>query len=386
MTRTIFHIDLDSFFVSAERLRTPSLKGRPIAVGGDGPRGVISSASYEARALGVRSAQPTARALKLCPTLLVVRPDFSLYSRLSQQVFEALGSFSPIVEATGIDEGFVDMTGTESLWGTPLEAAQKIRTTIQSKLGLTVSIGIASNRLVAKIATDQCKPNGMLKVERGTEAKFLEPLAVSVLPGCGRVTQKWLFEREIKTIGQLQRYNSELLEKHLGKFGIYLFESAWGKGSTEFFEQSKVRSISREHTFAEDLADPMTLKNILRSMCSELGRELREAGDYARGVRIKLRYPPFHTVTRSRVLRVPTQLDSQLFEASFCLFEDNWDERTPLRLIGVAFVLGSEEKQLGLFESEKDQKKLGRIDHLRDELARRFGEKTVGFPPKKIKD
>lgn len=353
------------------------LRGRPVAVGGDGPRGVISSASYEARKFGVHSAMPTARALKRCPQLILVRGDYRYYSELSKKVFSIVSRYTPIYEATGIDEGYLDMTGTESLWGKPLEAAAKIRKEIHEATGLTCSIGIASNRLVAKITTDFCKPNNMHEVPAGTEAAFLAPMPVEKLPGCGKVTTAWLKDREITTIGKLQRYPLDVLERHLGSFGHYLHQSAWGKGSTEFNEEAKTRSISREQTFAEDIADSATLERELWEMCAELGKQLREHDDFARAIRLKLRYPPFHTVTRSRVLATTTQADRTLFDAAKALFFENWEEGTPLRLLGVGAVIGTGERQLGLFEDRTEEKKLDVLDQLKDSIRRKFGAKAL---------
>lgn len=376
MTHTIFHLDIDSFFVSAERLQAPSLRGRPVAVGGDGPRGVIASASYEARKFGVRSAMPTARALKACPELILVPPNFSLYSELSRQVFDVVARFTPVFEAASIDEGYLDMTGTSKLWGEPLEAARKLRSAILEATKLTASIGIASNRLVAKIASDYCKPDNIHQVESGQEAAFLEPMPVDRLPGVGPKTRSWLLDREIKIIGQLQRYPIDVLEKRLGKFGRYLFDAAWGNGSTEFHAEAKTRSISRERTFEQDVADDDELKSMLWQMTTELARELRESGDYARGVRIKLRYPPFHTVTRSRVLDRATQTDRELHSAIIRLFDDSW-EGAPLRLLGMACVLGSADEQLSLFDNRADNERQDTLDRLRDRIQSRFGKKAL---------
>lgn len=375
--RTIWHLDLDSFFVSAERLQNPKLKGVPMAVGGRGPRAVISSASYEARKFGVRSAMPTARALKLCPQLVIVSSDFELYSKLSKQVFGLFEKYTPLWERVSVDEGYLDMTGSETLFGPPLEAAEKLRAEIFKTTGLTASIGIASNRLVAKIATDFCKPNDCFQVEPGKEASFLAPLEVEKLPGCGRVTTKWLQERNIKTIAELQRYPVDVLEKHLGKFGLYLHDSAWGRGSTEFNEEAKTRSISREETFNEDVDDADRIEAVLWKMATDLGRQLREEDLYARAIRLKLRYPPFHTITRSRVLDEPARDDKTLFESVVKVFHDNWDTENSIRLIGMGCVLGDKQCQLNLFNSHTDRSKQETIDHLKDALIRRFGANSI---------
>lgn len=375
--RTIWHLDLDSFFVSAERLRNPKLKGIPVAVGGQGPRAVISSASYEARKFGVRSAMPTARALKLCPKLVIVAPDFELYSKLSKQVFRLFESHTPVWEQVSVDEGYLDMTGTEALFGPPLIAAEKLRAEILKATGLTASIGIASNRLVAKIATDFCKPNDCFQVAPGKEAAFLAPLEVEKLPGCGKATTAWLHGRGIKTVADLQRYPVDVLEKHLGKFGSYLHDSSMGRGSVEFNEEAKSRSISREETFNEDVDDLDRLKRALWEMATDLGRQLREEGLYARAIRLKLRYPPFHTITRSRVLDEPARDDKTLFESVVKLFHDNWDTESSIRLIGMGCVLGAGQCQLDLFSSHTERSKQETIDHLKDALVKRFGTHSL---------
>lgn len=367
--------------MSAERLRDPGLKGKPVAVGGTGPRSVISSCSYEARRYGVRSAMPTARALKLCPSLVMLPPDFTLYSGLSKQVFALFEDYTPIWEQVSVDEGYLDMTGTESLFGPPLTAAIKLRERILTETGLTCSIGIASNRLVAKVATDFCKPNNVHLVPPGTEAAFLAPFEAGRLPGCGRVTQAWLADRNVNTVADLQRYPLEVLERHLGKFGHYLHEAAHGRGSTEFNEEAKTRSISREMTFEEDISDAEYLRREFWQMAADLGKSLREENIFARAIRLKLRYPPFQTVTRSRVLKAPTQSDRTLYEAAIHLFEDNWESENPLRLIGLGCVLGENDHQLNLFADSPDQmvtnSKTSVLDHLKDAVVKRFGPNAI---------
>ncbi len=380
IVRTIWHLDLDSFFVSAERLRHPHLRGRPVAVGGEGGRGVLASCSYEARKFGVRSAMPTFRAMKMCPTLIVVPGDHEYYGELSKKVFSLLEAFTPVWEAASIDEAYLDMTGTESLFGEPLVAAAKLRKIIFDTTGLTASIGMGTNRLVAKIVTDFCKPDNAHLVPHGTEAAFLAPLPVERLPGCGKVTQAWLRDRELKTIGQLQRYPVDVLEKHLGTFGKSLYDSAWGRGSVEFHEEAKTRSISRETTFEIDVDDVLELKRIVWGMATDLAQQLRSQNEFARAIRLKLRYPPFHTVTRSRVLESPTQNDQPLYAALIQLFDEHWESAAPLRLIGVGCVLGegASERQLGLFENTTRDARREDLDHLKDKIRLKFGDKALG--------
>jgi len=372
--RTIWHLDLDSFFVSAERLRKPMLIGRPVAVGGTGPRSVISSCSYEARKFGVRSAMPTGQALRLCPQLIMIPVDMDYYAALSKQVFELLPDYSPIFETVSIDEAYLDMTGTTSLFGPPRQAAEKLRQHIMNKTGLTSSIGIATNRLVAKIATDLGKPNGIYEVLPGSEAATLAPLPVATIPGCGRVTTVWLHDRGLRTIAQLQNYRIDILEKHLGKFGTYLHEAAWGQGSTAFHEESKTRTVSRERTFEEDENNQDYFDKLVWEMCTDIGQSLRQENVFARGTRLKLRYPDFQTVTRSRVLTKPTQSDTVLFEAAKKLFEDHWTPNEPLRLLGVGFVIGDGVHQMDLFAPTNPEHQL---DNVKNQLNSRFGAGTL---------
>ncbi len=376
----IFHADLDSFYVSAERLRRPELRGKCVGIGGDGRRGVLSSCSYEARKFGVRSAMPTAQALRLCPQLILCPPDFSYYSSLSRKVFGILETFTPVMEQVSIDEAYLDMTGTGSLFGSPREAAEKLRRKVEAETGLTVSVGIASNRLVAKIASDFRKPNAVYEVETGQEAAFLAPLPVRALPGCGKVTEAWLESQAIFRVEQLQQLSVDALEKKLGQFGRYLHEAAWGRGSTAFHEEAKVRSSSREMTFEEDLDDPEALKAHLWSMVCELGSSLRSEDVYSRAIRLKLRYPPFETVTRSRVLEKPVRTDRALYDAAERLFLEHWRAGglRPLRLLGVGCVIGDGAHQTELFDSPERELRGEALDRIKDELRRRFGEKALG--------
>lgn len=376
--RTIFHLDLDSFFVSAERLQNPALIGKPVAVGGTGPRSVLSSASYEARKFGVRSAMPTAQAKRLCPQLIVVRGTYGLYSKLSRQVFDIVEQYSPIVERVSVDEAYIDMTGTEGLFGPPIECAKRMRAEVREKVKLPASIGIAANRTVAKIATDQAKPDGQLWVKPGEEAAFLAPLPVQVIPGVGPQTQKWLNDHGFFRIRDLQNANPQQLENALGEYGRKLWERAHGHGSLQFFREAKNPSISREQTFSKDVWDPARVDELLWEMCEELGEELRQEDKYASTVKLKLRYPPFETVVRSRVLEQPTRLDRELFAAAHALCIEHWDASRALRLIGVGFSVGEAgESQLGLFEDTTVKERWSKLDALKDKIRQKFGPESL---------
>jgi len=284
-----------------------------------------------------------------------------------------------VCEQTGIDEGYLDMSGTENLYGPPVQAAELLRKNIVRATGLTVSIGIAANRRVAKIATDTCKPNGVREVKAGGEADFLAPLAVGVIPGVGKVTEKWLHDRAIFRISDLQRRTRDGLIAELGNTGEFLHDAALGKGSTAFHEESKTRSTSRETTFGRDVSDRAELSKILWEMCEDIGASLRKEGDFARVVRLKLRYPPFETVARSRVLPIATQNDQALHHAVESLLDQSWDGR-PLRLVGAGFVLGeAAERQLGLFEGEQEEEleRQQSLDRLKDEIRKKFGDHAL---------
>lgn len=397
----IFHIDLDSFFVSCERLLDPSLIGIPVATGGKvvaeelagnreagsradprGAGGVISSASYEARKFGVRSAMPTAQALRLCPHLRIVRSSFGLYSEKSKQVFQIIERFTPVVEKTGIDEGYADMRGTEGLWGPPEVAAEKIRAAVFKETGLTCSIGIATNRRVAKIATDFRKPDGQTYVAPGTEAEFLSPLEIKRIPGVGPSTEAMLSECRLVRICDVQAWPIDMLVQRFGDgMGHFLFRASRGEGSTAFFEESQTRSMSRERTFSIFPKDRAALKKALWEMVTEIGSELREEEDpalkYAQTIRLRMRNPKFETISRSRVIAKPTKLTEEIFKAAETLFEENWNPGESVRLLGAGIVLGDGVRQLGLFESVQDEVKKEKLEDLKDKLRSKFGDDAM---------
>ncbi|MBC7385248.1 MAG: DNA polymerase IV [Cryobacterium sp.] len=397
----IFHLDLDSFFVSCERLKDPSLIGIPVATGGKvvaeelagnrdtgsradprGAGGVISSASYEARKFGVRSAMPTAQALRLCPHLKIIRSSFGLYSEMSKKVFTVVERFAPVLEKVSVDEAYLDMRGTENLWGPPEVAAQTIRAAVFEETGLTASIGIGSNRRVAKIATDFRKPNGQTYVAPGTEIEFLAPLDLKRIPGIGPSTEAVLTENGLLKIRDAQAWPLEKLVARFGEgMGHFLFRASRGEGSTAFFEEALTRSMSRERTFSEFPKDRMTLKKELWTLVSEIGAELREEEDpalkYAQTVRLKLRNPKFETISRSRVLSKPTKITEEIFDAVLALFEENWMPGSAVRLLGAGIVLGDGARQLGLFEPVAEEQKKEKLEELKDTLRAKFGDSAL---------
>ena len=382
MTRTIFHVDMDAFFVSVEELFDPSLKGKPVVVGGAADqRGVVSAASYAARKFGVHSAMPLRTAARLCPHAIFVPGHPSRYRDYSRKVFEVLNRFSPKVEMASIDEAYLDLTGTARLLGPPLRAAQQLHDHVKRDTGLNCSVGIAPSRLVAKVASDAAKPNGMIWVPPGQEAGFLAPLSVRKIPGVGKKTEERLAQYGVRYVGDLAAIDEKFLEQIMGKWGLALVGKAHGLDAGGYFshdvaEDSDPKSISHEHTFDKDSTDADLLESTLAKLAQMVGRRLREHDLHTRTISIKLRYSDFTTLTRAHTLDAPTQIDIELIEHSRLLFRKNWSGEA-VRLLGVQTSgLTHQEGQLSLLESDKSRKwrtALTAVDKLRD----RFGEKTV---------
>ena len=293
--RTIFHVDMDAFFVSVEELTDPSLKGKPVVVGGQREdRCVVSAASYEARKFGVHSAMPLRTAAKLCPQAIFLNGHPERYRESSEKVYRVLSSFSPQVEMASIDEAYLDMTGTGRLHGPPLRAAHTLHEKMKAETQLNCSIGIGSSRLIAKVSSAKAKPNGVLWVAAGQEAKFLAPLNVGDIPGVGKVTEKNLQALGICKVGDLTKFEDAYLEEHFGKWGLALAGKARGEDAGGWFdsavgEDSEAKSISHEHTYNEDTTDVQQIESTLMRLCEMVGRRLRELGFHARTILLKLR-------------------------------------------------------------------------------------------------
>ncbi|MCX6624213.1 MAG: DNA polymerase IV [Acidobacteria bacterium] len=382
--RTIFHVDMDAFFVSVEELFDPSLKGKPVVVGGaPDQRGVVSAASYAARKFGVHSALPLRTAYKLCPQAIFLEGHPHRYREYSQKVFEVLNSFTPQVEMASIDEAYLDVSGTFRLHGPPLRAAHRLHERVQERTGLRCSIGIATSKLVAKVASDQAKPNGILWVQPSLEASFLAPLDIRKIPGVGKVMEKNLHAHGIRKVGDLSRLDGDFLERKFGKWGLALAGKALGLDAGGWFdgdvaEGGDPKSISHEHTFNEDTADFGKLEATIAHLAEKVARRLREHGLYSRTIQIKLRYSDFSTFTRARTLDHATQLDAEILDQARWLFQKNWTGRA-VRLIGVhAGSLENSEGQLSLLEEDKTErwrKAMAAVDRMRD----KFGEASVSL-------
>lgn len=380
--RSIFHVDMDAFFVSVEELYDPSLKGKAVVVGGaPGQRGVVSAASYAARKFGVRSAMPLRTAARLCPHAIFLEGHPERYREHSRKVRALLERFTPAVEMASIDEAYLDMTGTERIHGPPLRAAHRLHEAIREATALNCSIGAARTRLVAKIASDQAKPNGVLWVRPGCEADFLAPLDVARLPGVGKVTAASLKELGIRRIGDLAALDEALLAARFGKWGLALAGKAHGEDAGGWFdsavgEADEPKSISHEHTFSEDTAEVAKLEATLDRLSERVAQRLRAARLYGRTIQLKLRYSDFTTLTRAKTLSEPTSVDRRVGDTARALFRRVWNAGERVRLLGVGVSdLQPEPGQANLFDDGRWQRTLEAVDDLR----RRFGPDAVAL-------
>jgi DNA polymerase-4 len=383
LARTIFHVDMDAFFVSVEELFDPSLKGKPVVVGGQrNERGVVSAASYEARRFGVHSAMPLRTAAKLCPQAIFVNGHLDRYREASQQVYQVLNSFSPLVEMASIDEAYLDMTGTDRLHGPPLRAAHSLHQRMKKDTQLNCSIGIGTSRLVAKVSSAKAKPHGILWAVPGHEARLLAPLDVRDIPGVGKVTERNLHALGIRQVGDIARLDEAFLTERFGKWGLALAgkargEDAGGWFDTEVGADTDAKSISHEHTYNEDTADPERLESTLIRLSQMVGRRLRDAHLHARTLQLKLRFKDFTTITRAHTLPASTQLDTEIFENIRTLFRKNWRAGREVRLLGVhASSFEAATTQGDLIEGNRRHRwhqALSAADHIRD----KFGDSSV---------
>lgn len=377
MVRRIFHIDLDAFFVSVEQALAPELRGKPVIVGGRPDcRGVVASASYEARTFGIRAGMPLVRAYRLCPQAIFLEGSFPKYRDASARFMSILSDFSPYLQPVGLDEAYLDVTGCV-FYGSPCQLASKIKERIRRELNLVASVGIASCKVVAKIASDLGKPDGLVEVAAGQEKDFLAPLPVGSLPGVGRKTEQTLKAMGITTIGQLAALPLELVKSRLGGLGVMLHYYANGIDDRELAPPGEAKSISRETTFARDTLDYSFLQAILRYLCERVGAEMRDQNKQARSIVLKLRYADFETITRRLSLEQATDADEVIYAGAVrLLVRALAGKRKPVRLIGVGVLnLTGCGRQLHLFDSMPQR--LANMDKAIDRIRKKYGFTSI---------
>ena len=373
-TRTILHVDLDAFFAAIEQRDRPELRGKPVAVGlgGSNDRGVVSAASYEARVFGIHSAMPIRTARRLCPDCVFVPVDGAKYQRVSREVMAILRRFTPLVQPISIDEAFLDVTASRALFGDGEAIARRIKDTIRDELQLTASVGVAGTKLVAKIASDLRKPDGLVVVPPGDEAAFLAPLPISRLWGVGPSTAAALRDFGVVTIGDLQAVDRRGLVRRLGKHGATLVDRAHGRDADPVDDPDAAKSVGHEHTFDVDTSDPEVLERTLLAMAEGVSGRLRHAGLRARTITVKVRDSSFRTVTRQRGLPEPTDLTEPIWRAAVELARPEMRGKR-IRLLGVTASGFDERRQLGLFAVGEDRRRLAvrAADAVRDRFGRR---------------
>ena len=382
--RAIIHLDLDAFYASVEQLRRPELRGKPVIVGGVidergkvvTARGVVSAASYEARRFGVHSAMPLATAMRLCPQANVVPVDFRAYRENSSQVFALARAVTPLVEPLSLDEAYLDVTGSRRRFGEPEEIAARLRDEILATTGLHASFGVATSKVVAKVASDLRKPRGFVVVRPGEEAAFLAPLPLRRLPGLGPAAERALNGLGVSTLGQLAGLPREVVQRRAGEHaGASLWDRARGIDDGEVTVPGRPKSVSREETFFRDVRDRAALAERMQHLAADVGRRLRAGEWRGRTVTVKLRYSDFTTLTRQHSLATPTDADLQIATTGMELLDTCWSG-DPVRLLGVGVSALEDAAQMDLFEvpaGERDS----RVDHVLDELRHRFGDAAV---------
>jgi len=373
---TILHVDLDAFFAAVEQRDKPELRGRPVIVGGGGPndRGVVSTCSYEARPFGVRSAMPLRTAAALCPDAIFVPVDGHKYAAVSREVMAILRRFTPRLEQVSIDEAFLDLAGTEALFGSPEVVAARIKSAISDELRLTASVGVAASRLVAKIASDLRKPDGLVVVPAGTEAAFLAPLAIERLWGVGASTRRALTDYGVTSIGDLAALPESLLRRRFGSHGLQLAARARGVDDTPVGQSTAAKSISQEHTFDVDTGDWAVVERTLLALSEGVGGRLRSDRLVCTTIAVKIRDSAFVTITRQRSLPEATDQTDLIWRTAVSLSRKEV-RGMHVRLLGVSATGLSEPRQLALFGTGDERRR--RAVEAADAIRHRFGQRAI---------
>lgn len=378
--KAIIHLDMDAFYAAVEMLDKPDLKGKPVIVGGSKERGVVSSASYEARRFGIHSAQPVATAMRLCPQGIFLPVRMWRYVEISRQIFEIFRRFSPLVEPLSLDEAFVDVTGSTRLFGPPEEIARKIKERVVTEMGLTVSAGVAPTKFIAKIASDIQKPDGLTVVPEERVAEFLEPLPIEKLWGVGETTYRTLAHLGVTTIGELARMPRELLESRLGRHGLHLYLLAQGVDERGVETERRAKSIGHEETFREDILDMAMVRKVILSLATKVARRLRGQGLLGKTVTLKVKYHDFVQITRSVTLKKATDDGREIFQSCCDLLVKTEVGKRPVRLFGISLSqleIAGEERQLALFQETRETPKRQRLNRALDAISEKFGDEAI---------
>lgn len=379
--RRILHVDMDAFYAAIEQHDRPELRGKPVLVGGSPQiRGVVSTASYEARPFGCHSAMPMAQAIRLCPQAVVIPPHMDRYLEISRQVFEILEQFTPLVEPLSIDEAFLDVTGSILLFGPAEQIAREVRQRILRTTGLTASVGVAPNKFIAKLASDQRKPDGLVVVQADQVRAFLDPLPIGRLWGVGRATLTKFEALGIRTFGDARRLSEEQFRDRFGEYGAHFFQLVRGIDDRAVVPDREAKSLSQETTFPKDAQDGADLRCVLLDQTEQVARRLRRHALLAHTVVLKIRLPDFTTLTRRTSLNAATNQTEELWHAAAMLFEE-WTRtsNSPVRLLGmgVTNLSGHAGQQLSLF-GDPEQERRGRLDQVVDSVVNRFGTDAIG--------
>ncbi len=376
---TVLHVDMDAFYASVELRDRPELKGKPVIVGGGGSRSVVLSATYEARAFGVTSAMPMARARRLCPQGIVINPKHGRYSEVSASVMEVFRSVTPLVEPLSLDEAFLDVAGAARRMGGPRLIGEWIRATVEDEQGITCSVGVAPTKFLAKLASAHCKPDGLLVVPASDVVGFLHPLPVAALWGVGDKTEEVLLRLGLKTVGDLASTPVSTLQRALGPaMGSHLSALAWGRDERTVTPHEPEKSIGNEETFPVDVDNPEVVRRELLRLSERTAARLRAAGQVGRTVSIKVRFADFTTITRSKTLREATDVGRVVYETALGLYEALGLERARLRLVGVRVeqLVDADNAPRQLLLGEKDTG-WREAEQAVDRAARRFGAGAV---------
>ena len=376
---SLLHVDMDAFYASVSLLERPELRGTPVIIGGSGSRGVVLSATYEARQYGVHSAMPMMRARRLCPQATVVAPDHAAYARVSSGVMEVFRAITPLVEPISLDEAFLDVSGAARRLGGPTRIGEQIRATVEDEQGITCSVGIASTKFVAKLASARCKPDGLLVVPADEVVAFLHPLPVGALWGVGGKTEETLHRLGLHTVGDLAATPLSTLQRALGPAaGAHLSALAWGRDERRVVPHEPDKSIGAEETFATDVDDPAVIARELLRLSERTAARLRASGQVGRTVSIKIRFADFTTITRAKTLPEATDVGRTVYATALGLYEALGLQRARLRLVGVRVEgitdAADQSRQLLLGERETGWREAERAV---DRAARRFGAGAV---------